>query len=79
MFGGVAFNNFGGVRSFGPPWGFCILAQPIINNAVKKTRSFRGEKALFLFSPIFKPYKRFLLFYEDYHSELKKIALIGYL
>jgi len=56
-----------------------MLAQPIINNAVKKTSSFSGEKALFLFSPIFKPYKRFLLFYEDYHSELKKVALIEYL
>jgi hypothetical protein len=79
MFGGVAFNNFGGVRSLGPPWGFCILAQPIINNAVIKTSSFSNEKALFLFSPIFKPYKRFLLFYEDYHSELKKAAAIEYL
>jgi len=56
-----------------------MLAQPIINNAVKKASSFSGEKALFLFSPIFKPYKRFLLFNEDYHSELEKVALIEYL
>jgi len=74
MFGGVAFNNFGGVRSFGPPWGFCILAQPNVNNAVIKTSSIPGENALLLFSLIFKPYKRFLCFHEDYHSELKMMV-----
>jgi len=51
-----------------------MLAQPNNINAVKKTSSFPGKKAVLWFSLIFKPYKRFLCFYEDYHSELKIIA-----
>jgi len=51
-----------------------MLAQPNINNAVIKTSSSPDEKALLLFSLIFKLYKRFLCFHEDYHSELKIIA-----
>jgi hypothetical protein len=46
---------------------------------IKNRRENFCKKAVFLFSLIFKPYKRFLFFYEDYHSELKKAALIEYL
>ncbi|HVW16529.1 MAG TPA: hypothetical protein VHB54_22045 [Mucilaginibacter sp.] len=75
MFGGVAFSNFGGVRSLGPPWGFCMLAQPKRKAVRANANKILTKKADFLFDPIFSLYNRFFPFYEDYHSALKIIDL----
>jgi len=64
MFGGVAFNNFGGVRSRGPPWGNCRLAHPKKNKAPVKTGKNIAKKGRILLDIVFKRYKRFFYFNE---------------
>jgi hypothetical protein len=61
MFGGVAFNNFGGSWSRGPPVMACRLAQPASS---KKAGKIRAKNGHFLFNIVFKRYRRFLCFYE---------------
>jgi hypothetical protein len=71
---GVANNNFGGLVSRGPPCGLCCTAQPKASNEAIKTQKILVKKGLFLFNVIFKRNKRFFVFYEDYHSNLKIMA-----
>jgi hypothetical protein len=65
IFGGVAFNNRGGVTSFGPPWGGCWLAHPKNIKMTAQSTKICGKKVDFLFNIVFKRYKRSLCFYED--------------
>jgi hypothetical protein len=62
MFGGLAFNNLGGVRSRGPPWGNWRFAQPKIIKDRKRRETSFAKKAAFLFDIDFKRYNRLLYF-----------------
>src|SRR5690606_23427074 len=56
--GGVSSRTFGGIESFGPPVGCCILAQP---GRKEEKMTNISEKPIMLFKPIFERFKRFLM------------------
>jgi hypothetical protein len=64
IFSGVAFNNFGGSWSRGPPWGNWRFAHPKLSKMAQKTQNSNPEKGGFLFNMVFKRYNRFFYFDE---------------
>src|ERR1700744_5574580 len=62
MLGGVAFNNLGGVRSLGPPCGFCMLAHPNRTNTTKKRKNLLGKNTPLLFCHILSDIIDFYIF-----------------